>query len=160
MTKKELLIKLRENIVTLALKQINKPYIKDTYGTDSFDCAGLAWYVYKQILNINIFENGYGLSTTTKIMTSPIGNLLLMNENDNDKKIKIMEKGDILLIHRQSLKSNSPSPVNKYPGHCGIYIGNGQFIHATTKTNQVSINNIDEKNEWNEALIGLKRILK
>ena len=151
---------LREKIVRLALLQYRKEYKHGSRGPEDFDCAGLAWYIYKQIMNLDIFEGGYGKSTTTKIMTSIIGDLFKYNENDPDKDISIIKKGDILLIHRQSLNATEPKKDNKYPGHCGIYIGDGRFIHATRVTNRVCISHIDEDNHWKKKLIGFKKIIK
>ena len=90
-------------------------------------------------------------------MTSDIGKLFTINKNDKNN-LKLL-KGDILLIHRQSLKENEPKEDNKYPGHCGLYIGNGKFIHATKVTNRVCISKINEENMWSKKLIGYKRII-
>ncbi len=74
-------IYLREKLIKLAKLQLNKLYEHKSHGPDTFDCAGYLWYLYNIILNIDIYENRYGLSTTTKIMTSNYGKLLLFNEN-------------------------------------------------------------------------------
>ena len=59
-------------------------------GPDSFDCACLVWYVYNQIFDINIFELGFGLSTTTKILTSTYGKIMLFNKLDKNKNISLI----------------------------------------------------------------------
>ena len=148
---------LRDRIIKLAILLHNKKYVHGKKGPNTFDCAGLIWYIYNEIMGINIFQNGYGLSTTTKIMTSDIGKLFIINKNDKNN-LKLL-KGDILLIHRQSLNENEPKEDNKYPGHCGLYIGNGKFIHATKVTNRVCISKINEENMWSKKLIGYKRII-
>ncbi len=158
MNKKEL--ELRKKIVQLALLQHNKIYSYGSKGPDTFDCAGLVWYLYYNTMKINIFKDGYGLSTTSKIMTSYVGKLIKYSEDDKNKDLDIIEDGDILLIHRQSLEATEPTLLNKYPGHCGIYIGDGKFIHSTTVTGKVSISHIDEDNHWNRRLIGIKKIIK
>ena len=149
-------LEMKERIVKLALMQYNKTYVHGAKGPDEFDCAGLAWYIYNRLLGVDIFYKGYGKSTTTKIMTSKVGKLLLIG----DHELKELDKGDILLIHRQSLQDDEPKKDNKYPGHCGIYLGDGRFIHATKATYKVSINSLDEDTYWKEKVIGFKKILK
>lgn len=122
---------LREQLITLALQQYNKKYIHGQMGPNTFDCAGLIWFLYNEIFSINIFEEGIGLSTTTKIMTSKYGKLTLFNESDLNKDTTLVKKGDILFFHRQSLNDEEPKETNKYPGHCGIYLGENSFIHAS-----------------------------
>ena len=144
---------IRDEILFLALTQYGKKYVHDTYGPDTYDCAGLVWYIYKKVLGINIFNNGYGKSTTTKIMTSNYGKLTIYNTDIKD--IKLIKKGDIVFLHRQSLKDNEPRVNNKYPGHCGIYIGNNAFIHASGTEKRIVIS--DFNNEyWYKKIVGYK----
>jgi len=152
-------IELREKIVKLALAQYHKDYVHGKMGPDTFDCAGFVWYLYNEICNINIFEGGIGLSTTTKIMTSKYGNLTLFNENDFNKDLALIRKGDVLFFHRQSLADDKPTPNNKYPGHCGIYLGNNRFIHATRSKKRVIINNFQKCEYWLNVLVGVKDII-
>lgn len=121
----------RNKIVKLVLEQLKKEYIHGDNGPDTFDCAGLVWYVYHEVLGINVYKEGYGQSTTGRIMTNPIGNLVYFD--DEEKDLSLIKPGDVLLFHRQSKDDIIPRPSNKYPGHCGIYIGNKEFIHATIR---------------------------
>lgn len=127
-------------------------------GPDTFDCAGFAWFLYNEILSINIFEEGFGLSTTTKIMTSKYGKLTLFNESTFNKDISFVKLGDILFFHRQSLTDTSPTPTNKYPGHCGIYLGEQNFIHASRPKKKIIITNFNENNYWLKVLVASKDI--
>lgn len=147
---------LREKIIKLALMQHHKSYAHGMHGEDSFDCAGLVWYVYNEMFNINLYEGGYGLSTTTKIMTSDYGNLLLF---DNDKDLSLIKSGDILFFHRQSLNDNVPTEDNKYPGHCGIYIGNNKFIHSLKSEGRVVISDFENNDYWKKVLVARKDIV-
>ena len=61
--------KIRWELLILSLIQKDKPYVHGSHGPDSFDCAGLVWYLYKEILNVkksrdkyNIYEEGVYLS--------------------------------------------------------------------------------------------------
>ena len=142
---------LRKKITELALLQYNKLYKHGYHGPEMFDCAGFVWYVYNQILGIDIYKDGYGLSTTTKIMTSIYG-----ERNDNLDEI---EEGDIVFFHRQSKNDNAPTRYNKYPGHCGIYLKNKSFIHCSGTKKKVVINNFELSKYWNKVFVGSKNII-
>ena len=148
---------LREKIIKLALLQYNKQYVHGKHGPETFDCAGLVWYLYHEILNIDIYKKGYGISTTTKIMTSSYGNLKTYQEGIN-KNINI-KPGDIVFFHRQSKEEIEPKPNNKYPGHCGIYINDNNFIHCTRTKEKVIINNLEKNKYWKRILVGTKDII-
>lgn len=150
---------LREKLIQLALLQYQKRYEHGKTGPDTFDCAGLVWYLYYSIFVINIFRNsGYGLSTTTKIMTCNYGRLLVYKENIR-KDLCLIRNGDILFFHRQSISDNEPKIDNKYPGHCGIYLGNENFIHASRVKEKVIISNFNNNPYWNDVLVGSKDII-
>lgn len=141
---------LREKLIKLALLQYKKEYIHGSHGPDSFDCAGFVWYLYHEILNIDIYLNGFGLSTTTRIMTSEYGKL--------ENSLNYIEVGDVLFFHCQSKKDNIPTSNNKYPGHCGIFLDNNYFIHCTRKYGGVVINSLKDE-YWNERVVGCKNVI-
>lgn len=149
---------IREEIVELSKLQYHKEYIHGHMGPDAFDCAGLVWYIYNEIFDINIFELGFGISTTTKIMTSTFGKITLFEESLKDKDLSLIKKGDVLFFHRQSLNDTIPRYDNKYPGHCGIYLGNKKFIHAKRNSKKVIINTFN-KEYWLNKLVGFKNIV-
>ena len=153
-------LELREKIVDFALKQHYKLYEHGSHGPDTFDCAGFVWYVYDKVLGINIYEDGFGKSTTTRIMTSKHGTIKTFNINQLEEEIKLLNKGDILLFHRQDKNEYEPRIDNKYPGHCGIYLGDNRFIHSTRTFNHVAINRIRENNSWTKELVAYKNIIK
>ena len=142
----------------MAKLQRHKPYDHTAHGPDAFDCAGFVWYLYNEILGIDIYENGYRLSTTTKIMTSKYGILTLYKKDDLNKSINLIKKGDIVLFHRQSLNDCYPKCDNKYPGHCGIYLGNNYFIHASSKSKKIIINSFNN-DYWKKVLVASKDII-
>ena len=72
----------RNKIVKLVLEQLKKEYIHGDNGPDTFDCAGLVWHVYNKVLGINVYKDGYGLSTTGRIMTNPIGTITYFDEDE------------------------------------------------------------------------------
>lgn len=151
---------LREKIIQLALLQHHKEYVHGKHGENNcFDCAGFVWYVYNKIFDIDLYKGGFGISTTTKTMTSDYGNILLFNEIDDNKNIDLINNGDILLFHRQSLNENEPKDNNKYPGHCGIYIGNHKFIHSLKSEKRVVISDFEKSDYWKKVLVASKDII-
>lgn len=151
---------LREKIVQLAMLQRHKEYKHGYHGPDYFDCAGFVWYVYHEVLGIDIYEEGTGKSTTTKIMTSKYGTITFYDEGVLKNNLNLIKKGDILLFHRQDMKENEPKDNNKYPGHCGIYIANNKFIHAPRTVGRVVISTFEKTNHyWEKKLIASKNII-
>lgn len=149
----------QRNIVDFLNIQLGKKYIWGDKGPDSFDCSGLTYYIYKELFNIDIECDGYGVGDTTKQMSSSIGSLRQYSESDQKKKkyIEKLEIGDLLFFHRQSLTECSPKPNNRYPGHVGIYIGNNEFIHASSDEGMVIKSSLDDY--WIKILVGSKNIL-
>ena len=148
-------IELRDEIKKLVLLQKNKEYVHGGHGPDNFDCAGLVWFIYSEILGIDIYEEGYGESTTTMIMTSNYGKIVLFEDKVLNKDLSLIKTGDILFFHRQSLRDNIPKIDNKYPGHCGIYLGNNRFIHASGTKKKILINTFNNE-YWYKKLVGSK----
>lgn len=128
-------------------------------GPNTFDCAGLIWFLYNTTCNINLYKGGFGLSTTTKIMTSYYGKLILFKESDQNKDINIIKKGDIIFFHRQSLNDDVPKIDNKYPGHCGLYIDDNYFIHCSSTKGKVVISNFENNAYWKNVLVASKDVL-
>ena len=147
----------RNNIKEYAITFINKPYKWASNGPDEFDCSSFTRYIYKELFNINIEKDGYGIGDTTKQMTSSIGKLKIYKENDQNKNINNINIGDILFFHRQSKKETTPTKKNRYPGHVGIYLGNNTFIHASSDAGKIIISNID--NYWIKILVASKDII-
>ena len=91
-------------------------------------------------------------------MTSSYGKITLYSENSLNKDLKLIKPGDILFFHRQSLNDNIPKENNKYPGHCGIYLSNNYFIHASRKNKKIIINKLNN-NYWEKVLVASKDII-
>ena len=149
----------RRKIIEKALEQHYKKYVHGAHGPNEFDCAGLVWYVYNYVLHMNLYEGGIGLSTSTKIMTSSHGIINYYEEDILDKDLSMISEGDILFFHRQSFDEHCPNENNKYPGHCGIYLGNNRFIHAPSKVNHVAINDFNKSEYWTRKLVASKDVI-
>lgn len=98
----------RTKLITLAEKQIGKPYLWGAAGPNKFDCSGLSMYCYRQALGISISH-----SSQTQY-----------NQSTKIKENEAMP-GDLVFFS----KKGSTSAIN----HVGIYIGNGMMIEAPHK---------------------------
>ncbi|MGG0266253.1 C40 family peptidase [Bacillus tropicus] len=101
-------------VIELALKQLGKPYVFGAAGPNSFDCSGFIYYVYK--------NNGYSISRNSVEGYWP----MVIKINDP-------QPGDLVFLQ------NTYKPG---PSHMGIYLGNGEFIHAESEKTGVVRGNV------------------
>ncbi len=105
------------DIVSYAKQYLGYKYVYGGNTPAGFDCSGFTQYVFKQF--------GYSLNRTAN------------NQSSNGVSISKanMQPGDLICF------SNSKGSTSI--GHVGIYIGNGQFIHAANSRKGVIISNVD-----------------
>ncbi|MBO1624576.1 C40 family peptidase [Bacillus sp. SY8(2021)] len=118
-------------IIDLALKQIGKPYIWGQSGPNSFDCSGFIYYVYK--------NNGYNIQRTSVAGYWP------MATKTNDPR-----PGDLIFF--QNTYQSGPS-------HVGIYLGNGEFVHAADEKTGVRKDNMSNT-YYKSHFLGYARFTK
>ena len=109
-------------IVETAKAHLGTRYVYGGAAPGGFDCSGFTMYVYKQY--------GYSLPhTATGQWQSGIGTKVW--------SIGALQPGDLVFF-------NDPSRnAGKACSHAGIYVGNGQFIHASSsKSNGVIISDL------------------
>ena len=94
------------DIVAYAKQYLGCPYVYGAAGSSSFDCSGFTMYVYKHF--------GYNLSHSATAQ-SKVGSYV---SKDN------LQPGDLVFF----LDYETMDGI----GHVGIYIGNGNFIHASS----------------------------
>lgn len=123
---------LGRKIVKLALQFEGYDYV---YGEESpekgFDCSGLVWYCFKQY--------GYDLERRASLQYKNNGTTVSKSN---------LQPGDLVFF-----SSNHTSVT-----HVGIYIGDDQFIHASTSNTGVIISNLTSsyytQNWWGAKRIG------
>lgn len=91
----------RGNVVSIALAQLGKPYSWGAAGPNAFDCSGLVVYCFSQI--------GISLPHSSRALYN-CGTPVSLSE---------LQPGDLVFFARGG-------KIN----HVGIYVGNGNFIHA------------------------------
>lgn len=123
-----------EKIISYAKNLLGKKYVWADEGPDTFDCSGFTWYVYKNVAKISLprtskEQGAYGTYVT--------------REN--------LKLGDLVFFDTVSTKDNIIS-------HVGIYIGDNQFIHASSSQGKVVISKLE--NYYLNRFVNGRRILK
>ena len=103
-----------DKLISIASKQVGKPYILGKNGPESYDCSGLVYYCLRQTGVYTRRLNAAGLAKTTSwAKVSSMGAL---------------KRGDLIFF-----KSDDNSRV----GHVAIYVGSGMMIDASSANGQV-----------------------
>ena len=116
-----------------AMKHLGTRYVWGGASAGGFDCSGFTMYVYKQF--------GYSLPhTATGQWQSGIGTKVY--------SISELQPGDLVFF-------NDPSRnAGKACSHAGIYIGNGQHIHASSSRSSGVIISDLTSGYYNQYFIG------
>lgn len=122
---------LGQQAVDYALQYMGCPYVYGGNGPNSFDCSGFTSYVYRHF--------GYTLNRTASGQLSN-GQAVSMSE---------LQPGDLVFFRYNTSKAAS---------HVGIYIGGGQFVHASTNTYTVRIDSLTSGHYYN-VFVGGRRIM-
>lgn len=120
-----------QDIVKKAYEQLGKPYVWGAEGPNSFDCSGLVHYVFGQ----------NGISTPRVSRDQYKFGKSISKSN--------LQPGDLIF---------SSTSSNKTVNHVGIYVGNGQMIHAPNSNGVVKKVDINTS-YWNKVYVGAKRVI-
>lgn len=121
-----------ERIIETARKYLGTPYVWGGTSPNGFDCSGFVFYVYK--------ECGYSINRTAESIYS----------NGEYVDRSALQPGDAICFTTRSSST--------YIGHVGLYIGNGEFIHASSSSGMVTISSLSE-NYYNVHYYGARRIV-
>jgi len=122
-----------EAVVALAATYLGRPYRYAASGPDAFDCSGFTAYVYKQF--------GYSLNRSAADQFLYDGTSVSSSE---------LQKGDLVFYKEFG--------AGVAATHVGIYVGNGQFIHASSSGSNVKYSALS--NSWfAPRYVGAKRVL-
>nr|WP_170885531.1 peptidoglycan-binding protein [Bacillus alkalicellulosilyticus] len=114
------------SIISTAKNLIGSPYVWGGTSPSGFDCSGFLLYVYKQ--------HGVTIPRTVSQIWGA------------SSSVSNPSVGDIVFFTTYAAG----------PSHAGIYLGNGDFIHAGSSTG-VTISNLDQS-YWSSRYLGAKRI--
>lgn len=122
---------LGQQVVDYAKQFLGTPYVWGGNGPNSFDCSGFTKYVYSHF--------GYTLNRTA---SAQLSNGVSVSRSE-------LQPGDLVFFNNGRVST----PVS----HVGIYVGNGQFIHASTNTYSVQYDNLNS-NYYSSTFVYARRI--
>ena len=123
---------LGERVAAYAKQFKGYRYVYGGASPSGFDCSGMVYYIYRQF--------GYNVGRTS---TDQLRNGYSHVSRSN------LKPGDIVLFER-TYTSSRPAT------HSGIYIGNGQFIHAANSRLGVIVTSLDNDYYASRFLCGVR----
>ena len=123
-----------DKVLNFASQQLGKPYVWGAQGPNSFDCSGLTYYVYKNAAGITL--------PRTSVEQSKYGTTVSKSN---------LKAGDLIFF-------DTSGPNDGGVSHVGIFVGNGQMIHASSSQKKIVKVSV-ETSYWNNAFVRAKRVL-
>ena len=121
-------------VVARALDLVGTPYRRGGSSPDTgFDCSGLIHYVYREAAGLELPRTAAGLGA----LRTPA------------PATGALRPGDLVLF---SVKRGGKVD------HAGIYVGNGEFVHAPSSGGQVRVEAMGLR-YWQRSYRGARRIL-
>lgn len=127
--------KARETAMNKLMGQLGKPYQwGGTSPKTGFDCSGLVWYAYKDLVKFKIPRTAnemYHLRDAASIKRAEL------------------EKGDLVFF-----RINGRGTAD----HVGVYLGGGKFIQSPRTGKDIQVSGLSE-DYWQEHYIGARRMM-
>lgn len=121
------------DIVAFAKQYLGYPYVLGCSTPENgFDCSGFTRYIFGHF--------GYALGQVAAEQTS-LGEVV---EREN------LQTGDLILFY-----NDGKTKI----GHCGIYCGDGNFIHSANPQRGVVIDNLNTNSYYNQRFVTARRIV-
>lgn len=130
-------------IVEYAKEFLGVPYVYGGASPSGFDCSGFTMYVFDHF-GISM---GHGAQ-----MQSREGSAVKADKSSKSSLLNNLEVGDLVFF----LDYETMDEI----GHCGIYIGDGEFIHASSGSGYcVKINSLLPGEYYNTRYCAARRVL-
>ena len=123
-----------DEVINEAKKHIGKPYVWGAQGPNSFDCSGFTYYVFKNKAGI--------ILPRTSSAQSKYGTYVSRNN---------LRAGDLVFFDTNGANNGQVS-------HVGLYIGNGQMIHASYSQKKIVIDNFNSS-YFKRTFVNGRRVL-
>ena len=122
------------SVIAYAKTLLGKPYVWGAQGPNSFDCSGFTYYVFKNKAGIVLPRTS---SAQSKYGTSVSWSNL--------------KAGDLMFFDTNGANNGQVS-------HVGLYIGNGQMIHASSSRRKIVITSVNTS-YYKNAFVNARRVL-
>ena len=122
------------SVIAYAKTLLGKPYVWGAQGPNSFDCSGFTYYVFKN-------KAGIVLPRTSSAQ-SKYGTYVSKSN---------LKAGDLVFFDTNGANDGNVS-------HVGMYIGNGQMIHASYGQKKIVIANFNDS-YYQKAYVNARRVL-
>ena len=120
-------------VISLAKSLLGKSYVWGAQGPSTFDCSGFTYYVFKNAANITLPRVSQDQSTYGTYVSK--------------SNLKV---GDLVFFDTNGANDGNVS-------HVGIYLGNNQFIHASSSKGKVVISEMSSY--YSGAYVNARRVL-
>ena len=129
-------IKLSNKIEKYAKKMLGKKYVWGATGPKCYDCSGFTQRVYRKVAGVKLPRVSY--------LQAKVGKRISFNK---------LKQGDMVFFDTEKKRTGR---VN----HVGIYLRDGNFIHASSGGKKVMITNFNKKRFYKNRFLWGRRILK
>ena len=119
-----------QTLLKRALALLGTPYRWGGTGTNGFDCSGLVGYVFKTALGVELPRVSRDMANTGQRVDR-----------------SSLTAGDIVFFKVHG----------KRVDHVGIYVGNGQFLHAPSTGKDVMVSRLDQ-GYWSGKFMEARRV--
>ena len=119
-----------DELTSVSSKYLGVRYAYGGTTSKGFDCSGYVRQVFKEV----------GIPSLDRTTTGMYGQGTAVKKSD-------LQEGDLVFFNTSG----------KGVSHVGIYIGSGDFIHASTSMGVITTS-INDKEYWGDKYIGAKRI--
>lgn len=106
-------------VVAAAMDKLGCRYVYGNSGPDVFDCSGFTKYLFRKVgisLSGSAYGQGYGKGTMVGYAELRRGDIVCFNTNENDSDMV---------------------------DHVGLYLGSGEFIHASSARGEVIVSKMN-----------------
>ena len=122
-----------DKVISLAKSLLGKAYVWGAQGPSTFDCSGYTYYVMKNAANITLPRVSKDQSTYGTYVSK-----------------SNLKEGDLVFFDTDGDNDGNVS-------HVGIYLGNNQFIHASSSKGKVVISEMSTY--YTKAYVNARRVL-
>ena len=129
-------VRLSTKIEKYAKKMLGRKYVWGATGPKCYDCSGFTQKVYRKVAGVKLPRVSY--------LQAKVGKRIPFNR---------LKQGDMVFFDTEKKRTGM---VN----HVGIYLSNGNFIHASSGGKKVIITNFNKKRFYKNRFLWGRRVIK